>query len=65
MTYRQCELESGSGVRQVSWIPSEFAMRDQVLSLKESGIWGDGWRIVAAYSQEITEDQLKRLDVVR
>jgi len=48
MQYTQCMLEKGN-MRQVSWIPSKFAVVNAILKLRDSeGIWEDGWKVTFA-----------------
>lgn len=43
-THTQCHLKRGN-VSQVSWIPSEYAIKGNYVKLKEKGVWEDGWLI--------------------
>jgi len=53
--YNQCELrkptENGYQ-RDVSWIPSKFAIEGNVVKIKqEDGSWDDGWTVFAVHSK--------------
>lgn len=57
-THTQCHLQRGN-VRQVSWIPSSYAVAGQFVKLKEKKIndkgiqeefWDDGWEVTSVGS---------------
>lgn len=41
--FTQCLLELGNRTECVSWIPTRFAQRGQVLRLRFPAGWSDGW----------------------
>jgi hypothetical protein len=51
-TVKQCTLER-NGARQVSWIPSERAIQDGLVDLKEDGKWSRGWTVLEAFGTEL------------
>jgi hypothetical protein len=53
--YTQCKLSKktqNGEMRQMSWIPSEFAKVGKVLKFRDedTGEWDEGWIVEAAYS---------------
>lgn len=46
---RQCTLYrhiGGVSIETVSWIPEEFAVKNNIIKLKDGEKWEDGWKIV-------------------
>ena len=69
--YRQCELKrvntisaSGGHLRQVAWIPEEYAKKGKWLKIKKDGCrdstegphmsWEDGWQVVSVGARAST-----------
>lgn len=51
--YRQCDLRKKTAtgeIRQVSYIPSEFAVVGKILKLRspDDGEWTNGWKVCSA-----------------
>src|SRR5688572_14107755 len=46
-TYTQCRLQRGAA-QQVAWIPSEFAIRNKYIRIKDV----DGWRVVSVGAEQ-------------
>lgn len=63
-TYRQCHLvkkrkaPDAGELHQTSWIPSQFAVMNKVLKLKdEDGAWDNGWVVTSVGPYEKTEKE--------
>jgi len=55
--YRQCVLEKETS-RQTSYIPETYAIKDQVLQLKENEVWEDGWKVIKV-GPKVTADYVE------
>lgn len=58
--YRQCHLVKPMEVgelRQMSWIPEQYAVLGKVLKLRQEETWVDGW-VVATVSSTRLEEKL-------
>jgi hypothetical protein len=57
--YKQCGLQkttSAGHISQVSWIPTKYAILNQVLKLKdENDKWEDGWLVTTVGTEVIEE----------
>jgi hypothetical protein len=57
--YKQCGLQKKTNngyISQVSWIPTKYAILNQVLKLKdENDKWEDGWKITTVGTEVIEE----------
>jgi hypothetical protein len=50
MTYTQCKLRRGI-TQQTAWIPSEFAVRDRYVRIRNE----DGWRVISVGGTQSAE----------
>ena len=56
--YKQCRLERQEGtarVHRTTWLPVQFAVEGDSVKLKDDGVWTDGWRVVSASGDALTE----------
>jgi len=61
-THTQCTLKKGQVV-QVSWIPTEKAVVDKFVKLRErGGEWDDGWQVIHAGKTMDTKAVMERRD---
>jgi hypothetical protein len=53
-TYTQCLLKK-NGNMKVAWIPSEFARIGNIIKIKITQAWSDGWKVLNVYSSQTKE----------
>jgi hypothetical protein len=56
--YRQCRLEKAEGgdrLERTLWLPVRYAVKGDVVKLRDNGVWSDGWRVTSASGMEIDE----------
>lgn len=49
MNYTQCRLRKNTQdgfTETITWIPEKYAKLNEILKLKNNGIWDDGWLVV-------------------
>jgi hypothetical protein len=44
--YTQCKLQKDNTFT-TSYIPSEFAKKNNIIGIKKNGVWEEGWKIVS------------------
>ena len=60
---KQCNLEKKipTGVlRQVSWIPENFAIVGRYVKLKEGDVWEDGWKVASVGARRSSDEAIAR-----
>lgn len=58
-TYKQCKLIRGN-TEQVSWIPSNLAMKGKTIGFKEEGEWSEGWVVSSVAETEFPHSVLTK-----
>lgn len=59
--YVQCEL-SKNNVQKVSWIPEKFAIKGNLVDLKEDNEWDKGWTVDAVFNKVSEEVVISNRD---
>ena len=62
--YRQCNLTKkteDSELRQVSWIPEKFAVKDKFVKLKEGNEWEDGYKVCSVGDHRASEQEVNAM----
>lgn len=58
-THSQCELNR-LGQKQVSWIPTKFAVQGRYVKLKDDGEWTDGWRVARVFGGAVPSEVIAK-----
>lgn len=62
--YRQCRLRKRDGaavIEQTAWIPGKYATVGGRVRIKgEAGAWADGWEVVSASTEAVSEEYIAR-----
>jgi hypothetical protein len=51
------EIETGKLIH-VAWIPTQYAKKDKVISIKMNEGWDDGWKVIEVGASKVDGDVL-------
>jgi len=59
--YQQCLLYRDNRY-MLSWIPTQFIKKHNILKLLNNGEWENNWMIITYFGTKITEDKLNLVE---